>query len=142
MFSVRYCDWYSSCPPAGRLSAGPEAQFLSGTRPLPSHRPLAASKPGRPASPSPRTHLALSGVHQCRTSNPKNGRVGGNNTMNKKHCILLEVKIPHTVCHKNHPLPARSMFNFIVHTLTLTSYSHRWRSDTDVHRITTRKGFS
>lgn len=62
-WSWQWCD-----PPAGRLSDGPEEQFLSGTRLLPSLQQPAASTPDLPAAPSLRTHLAPSDVPQCQTS--------------------------------------------------------------------------
>lgn len=55
-------------PPAGRLSGGPEEQFLSGTQPLPSLQQPAASTPDLNAAPAPRTHLAPSDVPRCQTS--------------------------------------------------------------------------
>ncbi len=55
-------------PPAGRLSGGPEEQFLSGTQPLPSLRQPAASTPDLNAAPALRTHLAPWDVPRCQTS--------------------------------------------------------------------------
>ena len=61
-------EWQSNDPPAGRLSGGPKAQFLSGTQPLPSLQQPAASTPDLTVAPALRTHLARSGVPQCQTS--------------------------------------------------------------------------